>query len=490
MKLNLNLYKFQKKKLINFRLYRNFKKKFSNEEIYRVKNILLDININYEPLLYFKHLDINKSFVNNYLKQKLYKDLINKSEFEIDLIKFFLFKKKITVSLSNLHINYLRQNNIKVNTLISSLNFFYYILFSYIKTFVLFFKILFLNKQLINNKFTYFVSSEDINKKKLKFNYPDINIYPIVNDKLFIKVTGFYNIINYIFKSLLILLNTTYALIKFDLFNVIIAPEIIKLEAIKLIQKDKLPINYFFTQSILKPLWVNYIEKYFNVYFFFYSLNIMSLFNTKNDTLPYGYKLMSWNKYLTWNKNHSKWLRDLFPNNQIDIIKVGPIFLDNDLGFQKENEKKIISIFDIPPLRPINYEKYIIPGGNFYNLNNSVNFIKDILFVNEICKQDLVVKPKRYNEKIYSKKYYNFLKLNNNKIKFLNSNTSISEIIKKSKLVICMPYTSIYLIAKYYDVPVVFYNPTDILIKKNILFGDISVINSKKDLISWVEKNL
>ena len=216
----------------------------------------------------------------------------------------------------------------------------------------------------------------------------------------------------------------------------------------------------------------------------------MSLFNTKNDTLPYGYKLMSWNKYLTWNKNHSKWLRDLFPNNQIDIIKVGPIFLDNDLGFQKENEKKIISIFDIPPLRPINYEKYIIPGGNFYNLNNSVNFIKDILFVNEICKQDLVVKPKRYNEKIYSKKYYNFLKLNNNKIKFLNSNTSISEIIKKSKLVICMPYTSIYLIAKYYDVPVVFYNPTDILIKKNILFGDISVINSKKDLISWVEKNL
>ena len=115
MKLNLNLYKFQKKKLINFRLYRNFKKKFSNEEIYRVKNILLDININYEPLLYFKHLDINKSFVNNYLKQKLYKDLINKSEFEIDLIKFFLFKKKITVSLSNLHINYLRQNNIKVN---------------------------------------------------------------------------------------------------------------------------------------------------------------------------------------------------------------------------------------------------------------------------------------------------------------------------------------------------------------------------------------
>ena len=269
MKLNLNLYKFQKKKLINFRLYRNFKKKFSNEEIYRVKNILLDININYEPLLYFKHLDINKSFVNNYLKQKLYKDLINKSEFEIDLIKFFLFKKKITVSLSNLHINYLRQNNIKVNTLISSLNFFYYILFSYIKTFVLFFKILFLNKQLINNKFTYFVSSEDINKKKLKFNYPDINIYPIVNDKLFIKVTGFYNIINYIFKSLLILLNTTYALIKFDLFNVIIAPEIIKLEAIKLIQKDKLPINYFFTQSILKPLWVNYIEKYFNVYFFF-----------------------------------------------------------------------------------------------------------------------------------------------------------------------------------------------------------------------------
>ena len=365
-------------------------------------------------------------------------------------------------------------------------------MFSYIKAFGVFFKILFFNEQLNNSKFTYFIYEKNNNEKKkdLKFNYSNIKIYPIVDDKSFIKVTGFYYILNYIFKSFLILLNATYALIKFDLFNVIIAPEIIKLEAIKLIKKDKLPVNYFFTQTILKPLWVNYIEKSFNVYFFFYSLNIMSLYNTKNDTLPYGYKLMSWNKYLTWNENHSKWLRDFFPNKQINLIKVGPIFLDSDIKFQKKNNKKIISVFDVPPLRPINYEKFIVQGENFYNLSNSINFIQDILSVNETFKQDLVVKPKRYNKKIYSKKYYNFLKLNNKKIKFLDSNTSINEIIKKSKIVICMPYTSVSLIAKYYDVPVVFYNPTDILIKKSIFINDIDVINSKKELISWVKKNL
>jgi len=215
----------------------------------------------------------------------------------------------------------------------------------------------------------------------------------------------------------------------------------------------------------------------------------MSLYNTKNDALPIGYKLMSWNKYLTWNENHSKWLKDFFPNRRIDLIKIGPILLDTDIKFLNKTNKKIISVFDIPPLRPFNYEKYIVSGGNFYNLDNSIDFIKDILATNEIFKQDLVIKTKRYNKKIYSKQYFNFLKLNNKKLEFLDSNTSVSEIIKMSKFVICMPYTSISLLAKYYGVPVVFYNPTDILIKKNIFMNDIDIINSKKELISWVNKN-
>ena len=57
--------------------------------------------------------------------------------------------------------------------------------------------------------------------------------------------------------------------------------------------------------------------------------------------------------------------------------------------------------------------------------------------------------------------------------------------INKIKLVICLPFTSVSYIAKYYGIPVIFYDPFDMVPNKTYITREIPLIRSKKELYSY-----
>ena len=56
-------------------------------------------------------------------------------------------------------------------------------------------------------------------------------------------------------------------------------------------------------------------------------------------------------------------------------------------------------------------------------------------------------------------------------------------------MAICSPFTSVGMIAKILKVNCVYYDLSGINYKQMIAFGDLPIINNKKDLENWIKKH-
>ena len=94
----------------------------------------------------------------------------------------------------------------------------------------------------------------------------------------------------------------------------------------------------------------------------------------------YGSKIMSWNRFIVWNKEQEEYLKKFSPNAL--YIRVGYLDLGGGLFCQRGvKNKMILSIFDVTPTRPITYTKigYAIPP--YYSEELNHKFFEDIINV-------------------------------------------------------------------------------------------------------------
>lgn len=258
-----------------------------------------------------------------------------------------------------------------------------------------------------------------------------------------------------------------------------------------------LPLNslaseYWFHNSgwFYRPLWTYEAESLGSIItFYFYSTNIEP-FKRKSEILPnaaYNYKIMTWPHYLVWDSYQANYIKKLVSPKKIQIV--GPIWFDGKVSaFDIPKGKKIIAIFDVQPVRNSIYVTLGLDY-DYYIYQTSYKFLLDIYqSFNNDAYIFVLKRKRRIGSRLHPlyKKLISNLEENSNFIS-IDEDISASLIIKKSDIVISMPFTSTALIAKDLGKPTIYYDSTGELIKNDPAAHGIDIISMPQDLSSWIK---
>ncbi len=259
---------------------------------------------------------------------------------------------------------------------------------------------------------------------------------------------------------------------------------------VRFLAKSKLAHEYLFHNSgwIYRPLWTYEAEKKGSkITFYFYSTNCES-FKSHNgyQPIPYGWKVMSWSRYLVWDKYQADFIRRSVIGKP-NIVNVGPIW------FQDANKKMPIckdikiAVFDITPHRNSFY--YILGlAQEFYTPHIVNKFLEDIVFLAK-GNYSILWKRKR-NVGVSAHPLYRSLAsqiamLEN--VILIDSEISAVNVIAQSDIVISMPFTSTALLARFMGKPTVYYDAKGITQKDDRAAHGIDIIIGKNELAGWLK---
>lgn len=346
---------------------------------------------------------------------------------------------------------------------------------------------------LINKKNKKFGLKKNIEsfKDNQKNNFLIVNdIYPKLtlsnNFKFFFYfVTGFfYNIFLILFKK--------------NWVSSFLFLEIVKAKIFYLAKNYEIADEYIikYTKTIIKPLWTYAVEeKNKKIFLMMYSLNSFGhkmRYQSAHD--PSANYLLDYTNYIVWDENHENILRNIFINKEnLNFVKFGTILTKPAFSMKKYPSEKIVSVFDIVPLKEALNE---VTEPSIIKSKYLIKFTEDLLEISKKIGFKIVIKPKKnlYDIKRYNKVYINKLKkimlLEKNFI-FHDDNNCIENLILSSNAVISYPYTSTANIAKNLNIPSVYYDPSNELDPtSNLHLKGIELIQDKNLLESWLNNNI
>jgi polysaccharide biosynthesis PFTS motif protein len=214
--------------------------------------------------------------------------------------------------------------------------------------------------------------------------------------------------------------------------------------------------------------------------FFWYSNNSTPLTNSESGTsdteLSY-LRLIKASRHFVWTNSFGKLINE--------IADIDYIVLDFILFYlpHKNSIKQLydVTVFDVTPM--INSL-----SGSYYSDKNCMKFINDIL---KVCSSELnlakvrtvALKPKRKYMKLHSKPYVNFVRnlSHKNHLTLIDPNFDIFELVKSSKSVVVIPFSTPALIAKRLGVKTCYYNPDSRYRLKKIIDG-VRVLSTLEEL--------
>lgn len=379
------------------------------------------------------------------------------------LYEFFIIKKKVNNHSSNdVIVHNLNPIHLKdVSGEINNQNIFFW-----------------LKNKYPNNNF-FFVNKVIEKSRNSKFSYINYFYSNLIKDL---------NLIKFLFGSINIIFQSIFNLLKGDWGKTLMTEELVKKILISSINlnKDSLPKKniFFYTGNIYRPLWTYEMEKFTDIDLLLTSeLSDVELSATRNsESNNYrGYNLITWSNIYVWSKKNFMEFEKILPKSKIQISS--PISM-TDSSFQIIFSKRIISIFAYDLVRGY----YGISTQIDYlsdKQNTSLKFFKDIIYLSEKYNFNILIKNKSKNSKYIYKKFVSFmnsLSLKKN-IQIVDPLVSPHKMIKISEAVISLPLTSTYEIGNYYNKPSIYYDPINLLEKKNFL------LNSFDELEDWF-KNL
>jgi len=188
-----------------------------------------------------------------------------------------------------------------------------------------------------------------------------------------------------------------------------------------------------------------------------------------------------------WDQRQKEYIEHINKfNKKFEIVKhisfIETSYLSGDMSLDKMK----VSVFDVSPRRISN--RYF-PDDDIYYVPPTTNeFIEDIAECIRDSNSQMLFKPKRnlgrYIDKSYSASLKRVLKIKN--IHLVSEGVSAESLIKYSDAVISTPYTSTALIAKYQNIPSIFYDPSGKIKSSHPATRGIKVINNKEDLLLWL----
>jgi polysaccharide biosynthesis PFTS motif protein len=248
-------------------------------------------------------------------------------------------------------------------------------------------------------------------------------------------------------------------------------------------------VDYLFHNSNLrKPLWLYEVEaKGAKTTLYFYSTNCDS-FKTREgyQTAPAYYRNMNWSRCLVWDQEQADFVRRC-AGNQTKLAIVGPIWHSDSTTILPELTSPTLAVFDIQPRRKSVYEMLGI-ALEYYTPAIGIKFLDDI---HEVMLQHNWIMawkgkrklPQTQNRQI-AKSYDSACErlASSPNMLVIDQDVAATRLIKKSALVISMPFTSTALLARDIGKPSYYYDPTGIIQKDDRAAHGIPVISGVDEL--------
>jgi len=261
---------------------------------------------------------------------------------------------------------------------------------------------------------------------------------------------------------------------------------------VRLLPKKTLACEYLFHNSgfIYRPLWTYDAEKVGSkIIFYFYSTNCENFKTSEAEaSIPYGWKAMSWPRYLVWDDWQADFVKRSVGNG-CEISVVGSIWFQSGMGEIEEIVNPSIAVFDVTPRRKSQYITLGL-GNEFYTPGVANLFLQQVS--NAIWQQKLLMNWKRKRSvgriahPLYRKMSDQLGKVNH--VRIVDPDISAVVIIEKSTAVISMPFTSTALIAREMGKPSVYFDPTGLLQKNDRAAHSIPVLSNQIELEIWISE--
>jgi len=486
-----------------------------NNKIIEIRKEILKTELSFvKKNSFIEELDNYDIPLNHSIKQRLYRLLIT-YEFNKKLLNFYENNQSLFHPLPIQWINLLKKKGVKIS-IFSPILFELYKIKIFLKAIKTWLLCLNLKKKKILKKYNYI---HDLDKNVIKninyksnffiwlenylkdgvFNYyhnckkfrkNEINQFTLTYQNIFCV-----NNLGLFFLIFVYLIKTTFKLLFFNNHALFLIDEIIKLKIISK-NENSLPNKVLFdhSDSIFKPLWTYYLEKknIKNIIFFYSTNNSPVVFEKKQannikNLITHGWELMNWKNYIVWDDYQSDYFSNYFNLKKDHFNVSGPIpYESGDLI--NNRKKKIISVFDVSPYEFEFYKKICLPS-YYYSFENLRDFYENLCKINDDNDYQFIFKIKRISKNT-SKNYINFLETLKNRGFLVYENVSTFNLIKSSMKVISLPFSSPSIIAKYYNVDSIFFDPTNKLkfLNEYKLFNRDIKILYKDEIKDWLIK--
>ena len=513
-----NMFKKILKKIKNFyniktiNGYRKAKREKKLKELEVIRDELTGLELNISN----KKLELS-------LRQFLLRYLVS-FRFNIAIFHAINDDRPIIYPLPKEWILLLRKKGFRVNFLLSSILLYILSIFFFLKSFKTFFNyLIYFNDNFPKSEYVYFhnipeyclpidnENSYDVfswyNKKyiKEKLIKPDIFVkfnfkkneytknFKIKYSKYpYPSLTSFNKLI-FIINYFLLFFKIVINIFLFNYKKIILTDERVHEIYVKRLEKKNLAYEYLFNigDFIYRPLWTYEIENFSKITLYNYSGSFLG--HKRLGTYPpdeVGLKSINWPNILQWSEKYNIFLEERV-NQKLNLKLVSPIWLhDKKIYLNLKNNKKTISVFDVPPSSIL--RKCELNANLYRTTNCSKKFLNDIVKFSKEFNIDIYFKNKRKLDNRYtSKSYQIFLEklVSQDLINFIDPITSPFRLIEETDMNISIPFTSTSLVGKYLNKPSCFYDPMIILDKQDRATQGVDLLKGEEELKNWFKDN-
>ncbi len=254
---------------------------------------------------------------------------------------------------------------------------------------------------------------------------------------------------------------------------------------------ESLAKEYLFNVSawLYRPLWTYDVEQRgASVIFYFYSTNCEG-FKTENlgyPPIPYGWKAMSWPRYLVWDQYQADFVRCCV-GESVNISVVGPIWFQDCSAALPALPKKSVAVFDVQPVRESVYRELALDF-DYYVPETTIRFLSDSLNTVGELGGSLVLKRKRQIGNMAHPRYRQYTSAITKHASFIAVDPEISamRLIKECDAVISMPFTSTALLGGVIGKPSVYYDPCGLLQSDDRAAHGVRIVKGPDELQVWL----
>lgn len=236
--------------------------------------------------------------------------------------------------------------------------------------------------------------------------------------------------------------------------------------------------DYLLIQSVVitnsaysnQALWMTDLpDRHFKAHMIWYSQNTRPVaYLTDGVTADFPqYRHIRADTHWVWDKSYANYLNILQLNSE--IIVVGPILFYLPLDFNKKlksDDEIIFKIFDVNPVKDEIRIKNAL--GDYYCTETMILFLREIVETKYALEKEfnikikLILKSKRAHHPSHDPTYIALLKQFHEQgdIELVTHDENLYTLISNADMVITIPYSSPVYIASKFNIPSVFFDPT------------------------------